>query len=194
MLMPNTEHTHKVAQLPIDEAVNILKDGGLIAYPTEGVFGIGCDPLHPAALQRVVEIKQRDAGKGLIIVCAEFEQLDNFIEPLNAAKQERLLATWPGAVTWIVKANPSLPALLTGGRDTIAVRVSQHPVVAQITRQFERPIVSTSANYSGQEACTSAAAVRQTLGEKIDLVLDAPVGGQHGATPIFDAATGKQLR
>ena len=194
MLMQDTEHTQKVAELPIQRAVSTLKNGGLIAYPTEGVFGIGCDPLQQPALQRVVEIKQRDAGKGLIIVCAEFSQLEPFIEPLDSATQQRLLATWPGAVTWIVKANPSLPALLTGGRDTIAVRVSQHPVVAEITRQFERPIVSTSANYSGQAACTSAAAVRQTLGEKIDLVLDAAVGGQQGATPIFDAATGKQIR
>lgn len=194
MLMQDTEHTQKVAELPIQRAVSTLKNGGLIAYPTEGVFGIGCDPLQQPALQRVVEIKQRDAGKGLIIVCAEFPQLEPFIKPLDSATQQRLLATWPGAVTWIVKANPSLPALLTGGRDTIAVRVSQHPIVAEITRRFERPIVSTSANYSGQAACTSAAAVRQTLGEKIDLVLDAAVGEQQGATPIFDAATGKQIR
>ncbi len=197
MLMPDTENSKNVAnvaKLPIKQAVKVLKNGGLIAYPTEGVFGIGCDPLQLSALQRVIEIKQRDASKGLIIVSAEFSHLENFIEPLDLLTRERLLATWPGAVTWIVRAKPTLPELLTGGRETIAVRVSQHPVIVSLSQEFGGPIVSTSANYSGQPACTTATAVRQALGEKIDLLLDAPVGGQQGATPIFDAASGNRLR
>lgn len=194
MLMPETQYTKKSPELPIKEAARILKAGGLIAYPTEGVFGIGCDPLQLSALQRVIDIKQRDASKGMIIVSGEFSQLKNYIEPLDSTTRQRLMETWPGAVTWIVKARSSLPELLTGGRNTLAVRISGHPVVAAITREFGQPIVSTSANYSGQAACTSATAVSQTLGEKIDLVLDAPVGGQQGSTPIFDAATGNQIR
>ena len=117
----------------IPKAVDVLNKGGLIAYPTEGVFGIGCDPLNREALQRVVDIKQRDAGKGLIIIAAEYAQFADFIEVPDIELEKRLQASWPGAVTWIVNAMPSLPSLLTGGRSTIAVRVSAHPVVAALS-------------------------------------------------------------
>lgn len=184
----------KEAQSGVEKAITTLRYGGLVAYPTEGVFGLGCDPLDTSALQRVVDIKQRDAGKGLIIVGAEFSQFDEFIEPLDEASRERVLPTWPGAVTWVVEARPALPDLLTGGRKTIAIRVSQHPVITALCSGFGGPIVSTSANFSGQPAATTAQAVTDTLGSHIDWVLDAPLGGQQGATPIFDAASGRQLR
>ncbi len=191
--MSSTEISDEL-QPAIRQAVDVLKSGGLLAYPTEGVFGLGCDPTDLRALQRVIEIKQRDASKGLIIVAAEFSQFSDFIQPLDPIQADRVLPTWPGAVTWIVEARPALSELLTGGRKSIAIRVSQHPVVAALCSGFGGPIVSTSANFSGQPAATTAQAVTDTLGSHIDFVLDAPLGGQQGATPIFDAASGKQLR
>jgi len=189
-----------VASLPeeldhtIDEAVDALRRGELIAYPTEGVFGIGCDPLNPDALGKVIEIKQRDAEKGLIVVARDLDQLRALIKPLDSALEQQLMSSWPGPVTWVVDARDSLPELLTGGRATLAVRVSAHPVIIALCERFGKPIVSTSANYSGQPAATNVAEVRAMPGSMISVIIDAPLGGQAGATSIIDAKTGKQLR
>lgn len=182
----------------LNEAVNTacewVKRGGLIAYPTESVFGIGCDPQNNTALERLLDAKSRDASKGLILVASRIEQLADFIAPLAQDVQARIEATWPGPVTWIVPAANRLSPLLTGNRPTLAVRVSAHPVVQQLCRQLEHPIVSTSANLSGEPALTTASSVVETLGTTIDFVIDAPTGGDEKPTSIFDALTGEQLR
>lgn len=178
----------------IASAIEILKSGGLIAYPTEGVFGIGCDPQNENALARVIAIKQRDAAKGLILVADQLAHLDTFVQPFTVDEQKRIAPTWPGPVTWVVRARTGVSSLLTGGRNTLAVRVSDHPVVQAICNGFGGAIVSTSANLSGQSECLSAAQTRTELGNKIDLVVDAAIGNHKGASSIRDAATGKLLR
>ncbi len=184
----------KVETTCIAQAIELLKNGGLIAYPTEGVFGIGCDPQNEKALARVIDIKQRDAAKGLILVADQLERLAAFVQPFSAEERKRIEPTWPGPVTWVVRAKPAVSPLLTGGRNTLAVRISAHPVIQSLCSTFGGAIVSTSANLSGQPACLSAAQTKAQLGEKIDLIIDAATGEHQGASTIRDAATGKQLR
>lgn len=178
----------------VEQAARILLAGGIVAYPTEAVFGLGCLPQLESALARIVAIKQRDARKGLIVVAADREQLEPLAELPGGEIGRQIDASWPGAVTWVVNARPGLPALLTGGRPTIAVRVSGHPVVRALCEATESALVSTSANLSGRRPARTALAVRRQLGDSIDWVLAAPLGGSARPTEIRDAATGRVLR
>ena len=183
--------------VPVPEiaaACTALGSGGLIAYPTEGVFGIGCDIRDPLALERVRRIKQRTSGKGFIVIGSSVEQILPLLKPPTESEMGRLHKAWPGPVTFVANATAGLPELLTGGRETIAVRVSAHPVVAQLCNHYAKPILSTSANLSGHPPMQSARAVRSAFGEAIEVIIDAPVGNLEGATPIFDLRTGRQLR
>ncbi len=178
----------------IDAACDCVRLGGLIAYPTESVFGIGCDPLNTAALNRLLSVKTRDVNKGLIIVASSLTQLSEYMQPLDDNTLSTIKATWPGPVTWIVPTQQTVSPLLTGNRDTLAVRVSAHPVVQQLCQRLEHPLVSTSANISGEPALKTADSVVARLGSEIDFVVDAPTGGDEKPTKIFDALTQQQLR
>lgn len=168
--------------------------GGVIACPTEAVYGIGCLPWLDAALERVIAIKQRDARKGLIVVAADIGQLEPFARLPDGEVRQRIAASWPGPVTWILPAAPGLSPFLTGGRPSIAVRVSDHPVVRQLCLRTGSALVSTSANLSGRNPAGSALAARRRLGRAVDLVLAGPLGGSARPTEIRDAATGAVLR
>lgn len=179
----------------IEKAVAALRAGRVIAYPTEAVFGLGCDPENESALQNVIDVKGRDSHKGFILIASSQDQLREFIAPVSVAQQEILDAHWPGPVTFVVPANTRTSnTLLSGYRDTLAVRVSTHPVVIQLCEQFGSAIVSTSANLSGQEASRSAQEVRTTFGNKLDVVIDAEVGTLNEPTKIIDLRSGERLR
>jgi len=178
----------------VNAAVRVLETGGIIAYPTEGVFGLGCDPANNAALDRILKIKQRDAAKGLIIAASEVQQLLPYVEPFSEIVESRILPTWPGPVTWIVPARADTSKTLTGGRSTLAVRVSNHPVISALCSTFGHAIVSTSANLAGDPPCLNATETQGRLGELVDLVIDADIGDNKGATTIMDALSGKQIR
>jgi L-threonylcarbamoyladenylate synthase len=182
------------SRLRIDQAARVLLGGGVIAYPTEAVYGLGCLPLDEHALARIVEIKQRAAIKGLIVVAADVSQLDALAELPTGAMGRQVRAEWPGPVTWVVPARPQLPALLTGGRATIAVRVSAHPVVRKLCLRAGSALVSTSANLSGHPPCRSALQTRRSLGPLVDFVLAGPLGQSQQPTEIRDATTGRTLR
>lgn len=171
-----------------------MLEGGVIAYPTEAVYGIGCLPQDEQALLRVVSLKRRAAQKGLIVVAASIEQLEPLAELPGGAIGEEMRARWPGPLTWIVPARPGLPVLLTGGRPTIAVRVSAHPIVQRLCRRTGSALVSTSANLSGAAPARTALAVRRRLGRFVDFVLAGPLGDSARPTEIRDAATGRVLR
>ena len=172
----------------------MLETGGIVAYPTEGVFGLGCDPANDAALKRILKIKQRDAAKGLIIAASEIQQLSPYVEPFSEIVESRISPTWPGPVTWIVAARPQISNILTGGRNTLAVRVSKHPVISTLCSSFGHAIVSTSANLAGDPPCLTAAETQLRLGELVDHVIDADIGNNKGATIIMDAQSGERIR
>ncbi len=178
----------------ITKAALCIQHGGIVGYPTEGVFGLGCDPLNSAALERLIDLKQRDSNKGLIIIAAHRKQLDPYIAAVDPAIEKRLNEFWPGPVTWILKSSATASALLTGNRSTVATRVTSHATAAELCIAAGHAIVSTSANLSGQPSCKDAQAVADCFGNQIDYLLDLPVGDLDNPTPIFDGATGKQLR
>lgn len=182
----------KIAQIKI--ACDAVKRGGLIAYPTEAVYGLGCDPQNTQALERLVTLKGRAGHKGFIVIASNYDQLSDFIEPVPTALAKRLKQDWPGPVTWILTAAKQLPPLLTGNRPTLAVRVSDHPVVRQLCDILDHPLVSTSANLTGQKELRDAKSVSNIFGHDLDCIVDGQTGSLSGPTPIFDSISGKQLR
>ena len=180
--------------IDIADAAALMKRGGVVAYPTEGVYGLGCDPLNADAVQRLLAVKARAADKGLILIASNQAQLDDFLLPVSPEVQMQLDRDWPGPVTWIIPCSRQVPELVRGGRPTLAVRVTAHAVAARLCDAFGGALVSTSANHSGEPPCMDAASVEATLGADIDAIINAPLGGLTGPTPIFDAVTGQQLR
>ena len=175
------------------QAVSTLEDGGIIAYPTEAIYGIGCDPEDDDSLLELLWLKQRPPEKGLILIAADFNQLQDYIAPLPAEVLSKLLQSWPGPNTWLVPVKPDVSPLLTGGRDTLAVRVTDHPIAAALCREFGGPIVSTSANLTGLKPAKSAYQVRWQLPE-VDFVMTGACGGLQQPSTIRDALTGEVFR
>lgn len=166
----------------------------MVAYPTEAVFGLGCDPYCGPAVARVLALKRRSAAKGLIVIAAEPGQLEPLLAPMNPTVRERVYATWPGPVTWVCPAAPGIPRWLTGRHASLAVRVTAHPLAAALCRAWGGPLVSTSANPSGRRPCRSVLEIRLRLGGGPDYILPGPVGDLAGPTEIRDAASGAVLR
>lgn len=178
----------------LEEAAQALRAGGIVAYPTEAVFGLGCDPGNSKAIRRLLSVKQRPADKGLILIAAEIPQLEGWIEDLPAATYSDVLNSWPGPVTWVVPAGPWATPLVCGNSDAIAVRVTAHPIAADLCRIFNGPVVSTSANLSGASPARDRAALYAQFGSAIDYYLDGPLGGRDRPSEIRDALTGQVLR
>ncbi|WP_354622925.1 Sua5/YciO/YrdC/YwlC family protein [Psychromonas sp. MME2] len=184
--------------LQLSNALHVLKTEGIIAYPTEAVFGLGCDPDSDAAIEKILTLKDRPAHKGLILIAANIDQLTKYADfsALNEQQLQQIKASWPGPVTWVVPAQKSLSKLITGDFDSVAVRVSAHPVVQDLCLQFSKPIISTSANLSGCEPCIDSEQVKLMFSNAplLSAVIDAPVSGLSSPSKIFDALTGKQFR
>lgn len=179
----------------LKRAVQAIQAGGIIAYPTEAVYGLGCDPLNPAAVMRLLAIKQRPVSKGLILVAAEFEQLRPYLQPLSRQQERKLLASWPGPVTWLVPVNDAVPYWLHGEYDSIAVRVSKHPIVRQLCMSSGMPLVSTSANITGQPPARSALQVRKRFVTMLDYIVSGNVGSKTARpSKIIDLRSGAVIR
>ena len=192
---PTASTTQILSDVLMAEFVSAFEQGEVLAYPTEAVFGLGCDPDNQDAVEKVLAIKTRPQDKGLILIAASIEQLNPYIDTssLNAALLERVNTTWPGPFTWIMPKAARTPDYLTGGRDTIAVRVSAHPTVIQLCNAVNKPLVSTSANPSGAEPARNLAQIDTYFGRTV-FAIDGEV--DHNAQPskIQDAVTGQILR
>jgi L-threonylcarbamoyladenylate synthase len=176
-----------------ETAVHALLKGEVIALPTEAVYGLSADPRNVSALQQLITLKKRNPDKGLILVASEFSQLEPFIEPLSADIQDRLMATWPGPYTWIVPARLSVPSLLRGKHESLAVRISAHPVVSALCAEFGGALVSTSANPEGLPPAMSEQEVRDYFGKEV-LIIAGELGGHKKPTEIRDALSNKVIR
>lgn len=179
-----------------DDAADLrawLRRGGIIAYPTESCYGLGCDPSNPRALQRLIRLKGRSTGRGMLLIADRFKRLKPFVRPLHAPDLARMQHSWPGPVTWVVPASAACPPLLTGGRPTIAVRVTAHPVAAQLCRSLGMALVSTSANKSGKKPAKTAAECRRIFGARVR-VIAGRVGRRRRPSTLIDLATGNILR
>ncbi len=175
-------------------AVRLIRAGGIVAYPTEAVYGLGCDPRNALAVRRLLAIKRRPPHKGLILIGADFAQLAPFLQTLSAADHACLAATWPGPYTWLIPARPDAPRWLRGRHATLAVRVTAHPLAAALCRACGHALVSTSANLSGRPPARTALAVRRQLGRRIDAVLAGPTGGAARPTAIRDLRSQRLVR
>jgi L-threonylcarbamoyladenylate synthase len=169
-----------------------LKRGGVIAYPTESCFGLGCDPCNRAAVQKILRLKQRPWRKGLILVVASLRQVRRYLQPISPAQQQTLSRHWPGPYTFLLPVTRHAPRLVTGRHQSLALRVSAHPEVARLTRTFG-PLVSTSANVAGGKALKRAAEVQRAFGAAVR-VLPGRVGKHRKPSVIIDLQSGTKLR
>ena len=173
-----------------------LQQGGVIAYPTEAVYGLGCDPDNEAAVMALLAIKQRPVEKGLILIAANYSQLLPYVDDkaIPPEKRYQIFSSWPGHISWVLPASKTTPKWLTGQFDSIAVRVSAHPVVQQLCNAYGKPLVSTSANLSGQPAITDKVELQQSLGDKLSAIMPGPLGGATQPSQIRDALSGNIVR
>lgn len=182
--------------LPPIDAVSRLRSGDVIAYPTEAVWGLGCDPFDEAAVMKLLALKGRPVDKGLILVAAAPAQLAGLLDwgCVPAERRAGIEAGWPGPHTWVVPATARVPRWITGVHAGVAVRVSAHPVVVALCEAFGGPLVSTSANPAGARAPSTLAALDAGLRTRLGGVVHGETGGLQRPTPIRDAMSGTPLR
>lgn len=183
-----------MADRDLQQAVAHLEAGRVVAYPTEAVFGLGCDPLQEAAVLALLDIKERPVEAGLIVIASDLAQLGGLVNLGDADALARAKATWPGPVTWVFPAHAQTPDWLTGGRGTLAVRVTGHPVARALCEAFGAGVVSTSANRRGGTPARTAHEVAELFGEAVDCIVPGETGGRESPSEIRDAATGEVLR
>lgn len=176
------------------QAARIVHGGGVVAYPTEAVFGLGCDPFNPQAVYRLLALKQRPWEKGLILIAADLTQLDPFIQPLSETELTTVNATWPGPVTWLLPTRPETPKWLRGTHHSIAVRITDHPLAAALCLALGHALVSTSANPAGRPPAKSPLKVRQYFDQQLDAIVSGPLGNQQRPSEIRDLHTGGVVR
>jgi L-threonylcarbamoyladenylate synthase len=177
----------------IREAVRIIAAGGVIAYPTDTVYGLGCDPLNASAVLYLLELKQRGIAQGIILIASRWQQLHPFLQPLKPATAKRVKHDTGKPVTWLLPARPDVPVWLRGRHDTLAIRVTRHPAVTALCDRWDGPLVSTSANRHGRKPAASPLEVYRAFGNSLDYVLAGPPGTGH-PSEIRDGLTGRVLR
>ncbi len=178
----------------IESAVATVQSGGLLVYPTEGVFGLGCDYRNQSAVLKVLQLKQRSVNQGLVLIASHIEHILPLIKPADQSHLARALKTWPGHTTWVFPQSDLTPRWITGSFNSVAVRVSKHPSVKQLCDQLGHALVSTSANLSGQPPLSSCQDLSNTWGKQVEYYLDLPLGGLNQPSTLKVAATGQQLR
>jgi len=180
----------------LQAAVGALRRGGVVAYPTEAVYGLGCDPHDEAALCHLFALKRRPPQQGVLLIAADFEQVRRYVALDQVPEQalQRVLASWPGPNTWILPRSPDVPPWISGGHAGIALRVTAHAPAAALCRAYGGALVSTSANRHGEPPTRSAAEIRTVFGDELDAIVDAPVGGLERPTAIRDAISGEFVR
>lgn len=180
----------------LHDVVAALRGGGVVAYPTEAVYGLGCDPRNASAFARLFALKQRPLSQGVLLIAADFAQLEPWLDlaATPAAALERARADWPGPHTWIFPRAADAPAWIAGTHAGIAVRVTAHAPAAALCRAFGAALVSTSANRHGEAPARSAAELRAMFPDGIDAILDAATGGLERPTAIRDALDGSVVR
>ncbi|MCZ6803342.1 MAG: Sua5/YciO/YrdC/YwlC family protein [Proteobacteria bacterium] len=180
-------------KLHLKQAIRVCENGGIIAYPTEAVFGLGCLPVYEHSIRRILSLKRRSARKGLILVAANIEQLHAFVDFSKVNNMEAIHDSWPGPVTWLIPARYKTPFWLTGNHKTLAVRVCSHPLVQSLCERLG-PIVSTSANPKGVNPARTSQRVRSYFQTEVDYVIPASITNTMNPTEIRDALTGDIIR
>lgn len=158
-------------------AARMLGAGGVVAYPTEAVWGLGCDPNDYAAVLRICLLKGRPTAKGLIVIAADLAQCRPWLAPLSDDETARISAPAATPTTWLVPVSPAAPPWLSGRHRTLAVRITRHPIAAALCRAAAMPLVSTSANPADRPAARTALQVRHYFGARLDGIVPGATGG-----------------
>lgn len=178
----------------IQPAIETILNGGLIAYPTEACFGLGCDPHRRESVERIASLKQRPLDKGMILIGASFDQFAPLLAEVPAPALDAALATWPGPHTWVFPASANAPRWITGLHGSIAIRVSDHPLVRELCTGAAMPIVSTSANPQGLPPALNADQARRYFPTEVDIIVEGDTGGLERPTEIRNVLDGEILR
>ena len=165
-----------MSNIRINIAAKVLHQGGVIAYPTESVFGLGCDPQNDSAIIKLLNIKNRSIKRGLILIASHIEQLEPYIAQLDNDLLKKINQTWPGPSTWLLPAGEDSNIFLRGIHPLQAVRVSNHPIVKNLCNKFGGAIVSTSANKTNRPAAKTTVQVYCKFGQQLDYILAGGVG------------------
>lgn len=182
------------SEFHLARAAQAVLGGGVIAYPTEGVWGLGCDPCDELAVSRILRMKQRHVSKGLILVAANTDQLGSIVSGLNKNELDQIGADFGYPVTWLIPDNGVAPYWITGGLATVAVRVTRHPLVSALCDRLGTAIVSTSANPGGRPAARTALRMRQYFQNEVDFVLPGQIQHGFGASEIRLLRGGQVIR
>ncbi len=178
-----------------DPVLCAFQQGKLLAYPTEAVFGLGCDPRNQQAVEALLQLKQRPVEKGLILIARDYSQLLPFVndDAIPMHKRSAIFSSWPGPVTWLLPKAQHVPAWLSGDSDMIAVRVTAHAPTRALCERLSSAIVSTSANLTGQSPATDAEQVIQQFNHQVVLV-PGKVGARSKPSEIRHSVTGEIIR
>lgn len=180
----------------LDAAAMLLRDGGVLAYPTEAVFGLGCDPHDAAAFEKLFALKQRPPSHGVLLIASDFAQVERYIDAdkITPESLQHARGTWPGPNTWVFPRSHEVPDWLAGAHAGIALRITAHEPAAALCHAFGGALVSTSANPHGAPPARSVRTVENYFGDALDGVLDAPLGAQGSPSVIRDALSGAIIR
>lgn len=174
-------------------AIVYLKKGKIIAYPTEAVYGIGCDPFNESAVEKIKKLKSRKPDQGFILIASDWSQISNLCEKIPEDKMLEVYKSWPGPTTWVFPASKNAPAWICSN-DTIALRVTDHPIAKKLCEEFGSPIVSTSANPASLTPAKTAEEVKNYFNNEIDFLVEGELGSLVKPTQIKNALTGEFYR
>ncbi|WP_044408761.1 L-threonylcarbamoyladenylate synthase [Thiomicrospira microaerophila] len=181
----------------IAQAILKLQLGEVIAYPTEAVFGLGCHPFNQQAVEQILRLKQRSVEKGLILVAADPNALSNLTQLYHQAWSEKVLNSWKNpaqAITWVLPKTAACPNWISGEHDSVAVRVSHHPIVKSLCEASEQGVlVSTSANPAGLAPALNCQQIKHYFADQVWCLAGA-LGGLSQPSQIWDARSDQQLR
>ncbi|MBI5057257.1 MAG: threonylcarbamoyl-AMP synthase [Nitrospirae bacterium] len=169
LILPFTE---KKSRDIFKRALDVLKSGGIIAYPTESFYALGVLAADESAIKKLFELKKRPVGKPLPVIVGDMDTLKSVVENIPANAGNLIKKCWPGPLTMIFKAKGNVPFLLTGGSGKVAVRIPGESVALHLTRALKLPVTSTSANPSGERPAEDPGAIMKYFGDKIDLIID----------------------
>lgn len=177
------------------KCIDFLNKNYIIAYPTEAVFALGCNPDSDDAIINLLKLKHRSQNKGLILIAASYNQLIPYINEcrLSDFQKQKIFSLWPGFITFLVPARSNVSNWITGSSNLIAVRVTTHPVVKRLCLHYGKPIISTSANVTGMPESRTVKDVIQYFGSNIP-ILNGNIGGFLYPSQIFNILTGEYVR
>ena len=177
----------------VKDVICHLKSGEVIGYPTEAVYGIGCDPWNQSSVEKIAKIKGRKKRQTFLMVASSIDQLTDLIDISRLSSQVK--SSWPGHTTWLIKAKENVPYWLQDEQtNKVGVRISNHPLVRELCSEYGKPIISTSANISGKEEIKNQQEFIRTFSSDINYLVDGDLGDYDKASMIIDMETNKKIR